>query len=257
MPGIPLDYTKLPTGNHVTWTWVPAGGIADIDLPTITELNAGVNASSSISINDTDLGVQASNTTSDPSFADEGNVQTRGASQFGGSVSMYYPKNYDDATNPHSVVYDALDTPRTPGFWAIRIDGDTKTTEAYAASQYVSILDVISDGETNQLGGEEAQKRTANFLSQGNLAVYTVTRSGAAALVVPSTATPEPGAKGRFEATLNGRYFGGVEWSSDDPDVIQVFPGGFYTVTGSDTDTANVTASYAGLTATIAVTVTA
>lgn len=255
MPGVALDYVKMPMGNRVTWTWVPTGGINDIDLPTIVELNAGINASSSISVNDTDLGVQASNTNSDPSFADEGNTQTRGAAQFGGSVSMYYPKFYDDSTNPHSVVYDALDTPRTPGFWAIRIDGDTKTSEAYAAAQYVNVLDVISDGETNALGGEEAQKRSANFLSQGNLAVYTVTRSGAAALVVPATATPAAGAKGRFEAELNGRFYGAVDWSSSDPNVIQVFPGGFYTVTGAATDTATVTASAHGLTDTIAVTV--
>jgi hypothetical protein len=87
--------------------------------------------------------------------------------------------------------------------------------------------------------------------------VYTVTRSGAAALVVPSTATPEPGEKGRFEATLNGRFYGGVEWSTSDSDVIQVWPGGFYTVTGADTDTATVTATVNGLSGTIAVTVTA
>lgn len=254
---VSLDYDKLPTGGNITWTWVPSGGIADVGLPTVTELNAGINASSSISISDTDFGNQGSNTNSDPSFADTGNVQERGAAQYGGSVSMYYPKNYDDATNPHSVVYDALDTPRTPGFWAIRIDGETSNATAYSAAQYVSVYETISDGETNTLGGEEAQKRSANFLSRGNLAVYTVTRSGAATLVVPSTATPEPGDKGRFEATLNGRFYGGVEWSTSDPDVIQVWPGGFYTVTGADTDTATVTATVNGLSGTIAVTVTA
>lgn len=254
---VSLDFEKLPTGSFVTWQWVPSGGIADVALPTITELNAGINASSSISVNDTDFGNQGSNTNSDPSFADSGNVQDRGAAQYGGGVSMYYPKNYDDSTNPHSVVYDALDTPRTPGFWGIRIDGDTKNSTTFSAGQYVSVYEVISDGETNALGGEEAQKRTANFLSRGNLATYTVTRSGAAALVVPSSATPEPGEKGKFEATLNGRFYGAVEWSSDDEDVIVVYPGGFYTVTGSATDTATVTATAHGLSDTIAITVTA
>src|SRR5690606_22569248 len=239
--------------------WVPAGGITDVDDAVISELNAvtAINASASISVNDTDFGTQASNTTSDPSFADAGNVQDRGASQYGGSVSMYYPKNYDDATNPHSVVYDALDTPRTPGFWVLRIDGETSNSTAIADAQYVSVYEVISDGETNALGGEEAQKRSANFLSRGNLATYTVARSGAAALSVPATATPEPGEKGRFEATLNGRFFGGADWSSSDENVIRVWPGGFYTVTGSDTDTATVTVTHKGLSDSIAITVTA
>lgn len=255
----PLDYTKLPTGGNIAWFWIPAGGITDVDDAVITELNptAGYNLSAALSVSDTDFGNQASNTNSDPSFADTGNVQDRGASTYGGSTVFYYPKNYDDNDNLYSIAYDLTDQDRTPGFWAIRIDGETPNTGNFTAGQYVSIYDVLSDAESDDLGGENAQKRSVNWLSRGNLATYTVTRSGAAALVVPSTATPEPGAKGRFEATLNGRYFGGVEWSSDDPDVIQVFPGGFYTITGTDTDTATVTASHNGLTDTIAVTVTA
>jgi hypothetical protein len=254
---VSLDYQKLPTNPYIAWTWVPAGGITDIEDAVITELNAGVNASNAISVDGTDFGTQSSNTSNDPSFGDASNVQTRGAAQYGGSVSMYYPKNYDDSSNELSVVYDALDHPRTPGFWAVRIDGDTRNSAAYAAGQYVSQYEVISDGEANELGGEEAQKRTVNFLSRGNLAVYTVTRSGAAALVVPATLTPTPGATGRIEATLNGRYFGGVEWSSSDPDVIEVAPGGFYRVTGVDTDTATITATHNGLSGSVSVTVTA
>lgn len=254
---VTIDYDKLQSGNRITWTWTPAGGITDVEDALISELNAGYNISSAVAFDGTDFSNQASETNNEPSFADEGNVQTRGASQYGGSVSMWYPKNFHDSTNPLSVAYDLLKTPRTPGFLSMRIDGDTKTTEAYDAGQYVSTYQVLTDGETNELGGSEGQRRTVTALSRGNLAVYTVTRSGAAALVVPATATPAPSEKGRFEATLNGRYFGGVEWSTSDPDVIQVWPGGFYTVTGADTDTATITVRHKGLSDTIAVTVTA
>lgn len=256
---VSLDYTKLPTGGNVSWFFVPAGGITNVDDANIAEINptAGYNLSAAISVSDTDFGNQASNTNSDPSFADTGNVQDRGASQYGGGTTFYYPKNYDDSTNVYSIAYDLTDADRTSGFWAIRIDGETSNTTNLAAAQYVSVYEVLSDAESDSLGGEDAQKRTVNWLSRGNLATYTVTRSGAAALVVPTSATPAPGDKGRFEATLNGRYFGGVEWSSSDPDVIEVFPGGFYTVTGADTDTATITATHNGLSDSVSITVTA
>lgn len=259
MAGVPLDYEKLPTGGNVSWFWVPAGGITDTEDAVISEINptAGYNLSAAIAISGTDFGNQASDTSNDPSFADTGNVASRGASNYGGGTEFYYPQNYDDNTNVYSVAYDLTDQDRVTGFWAIRIDGETSNSTNLAASQYVSVYEVMGDAESDALGGSDPQKRTVNWLNQGNFAVYTVTRSGAAALVVPTTATPAPGAKGRFEATLNGRYYGGVEWSTSDPDVIQVWPGGFYTVTGADTETATVTATHNGLSDDIAITVTA
>lgn len=258
MAGIPLDYEKLPTGGNVSWFWVPAGGLTDVADIQISQVNspAGYNLSAAISVADTDFGNQASNTNSDPSFADTGNVQDRGASQYGGGVTFYFPKRYDDNTNIYSIAFDLTDADRTPGFWVQRIDGETPNTGALAAGQYVSAYSVLSDAESATVGGEEAQKRTVNFLNQGNLAVYTVARSAAAALTVTSpTLSAAAGAKGRFRASLNGRFYGGASWSSSDPAVIEVFPGGFYTITGATSDTATVTASHNGLTATIAVTV--
>lgn len=252
-----LDYSKLPTGGHITFTWLAAGGITDVDDPTITQLNAGINLSKAASISDTDFGNQASNTNSDPSFADEGNVQDRGASQYGGSISFYYPRSYDDSSNVYSNVYDALDQPRTPGFIAMRVDGDTKNDTAYAAGQYVSVYEVITDGETNSLGGEEAQKRAVNFLSRGNLATYTVTRSGAAALVIPTTLSGDvsDGDKGRLSTTLNGRPFYGADYSSSNPAVVEIIPGGFWRAVGAGS--ATITATYNGLSDTCAATITA
>ena len=253
---VALDFEKLPTGGHITWWWVPSGGITNVDDITISQVNAGYNLSKAISVADTDFNMQASNTNNDPSFADVGNVADRGAAQYGGGTTFYYPKNYDDSTNIYSIAYDLTDEDRVSGYWVRRIDGDTKNSTQLAAAQYVSAWEVIGDAETDTLGGEEAQKRSVNWLSRGNLSVYTVSRSSAAALVVPATATPEPGAKGRFEATLNGRFFGGADWSTSDPDVIQVWPGGFYTVTGADEDTATITVTHGALSDTIAITVT-
>lgn len=255
---IALDFDKLPTGGNISWFWVPAGGITNTEDIQISQVNspAGYNLSAAISVADTDFGNQASNTNSDPSFADTGNVQDRGASQYGGGVTLYFPKRYDDSTNIYSIAFDLTAADRTSGFWVVRVDGETSNSTPLAAAQYVSAYEVMSDAESATVGGEEAQKRTVNFLNQGNLAVYTVARSGAAALTVSSvTLSAAAGAKGRFEASLNGRFYGGVTWTSSDADVIEVFPGGFYTITGAAADTATVTAEHNGLTATIAVTV--
>jgi hypothetical protein len=257
MAGISLDFDKLTTGGNITWYWVPAGGITDIDDAVVSELNAGYNLSKAVSVSDTDFGVSASNTNNDPSFADTGNVVDRGAPQYGGGTTHYYPRNYDDNTNIHSIAFDLLSPDRVQGYWVRRIDGEKSNATAIADGDYVSVFSVMADAQNDALGGEEAQKYTLNWLSRGALSVYTVARSGAAALSVPATATPEPGTKGRFGATLNGRFYGGVEWSSSDPDVIEVYPGGFYVVTGADTDTATVTARVGNLTDTVAVTVTA
>lgn len=248
-----LDYQKLPSGGHVTFWWVGSGGIADVDNPTAAQLTAGLNISSAISFSDLDFGTQASNTNSDPSLADTGNVQDRGASQYGGSISLYYPLNYDDDSNPYSLAYDALDQPRTPGFVAVRIDGDTASSATAATAQYVSVYEVITDGEDNTIGGEEAQKRSVNMLSRGNLATYTVTSTGTAALVIPTTLTGGDGDKGRLLTTLNTRPFYGAQYTSSDADVIEVSAGGFWLATG--VGSATITATYNGLTDTTAVTI--
>lgn len=259
MPGIPLDYEKLPTGGNITWFWVPAGGIADVDDALITEINptAGYNLSKALSVADTDFGNQASNTNADPSFADTGNVQDRGASQYGGGTTFYYPANYDDSSNIYSIAYDLTDEDRVSGFWVMRIDGETSNATNLAASQYVSVYDVMSDAESDSLGGEEAQKRSVNWLSRGNLATYTVTRSAAAALVSPTSLTADvsDGDKGRLAITLNGRPFYGVDIISSDPEVVEVFPGGFWTAVGAGS--ATITVSYNGLSDTTAATITA
>jgi hypothetical protein len=259
MAGVALDFDKLPTGGNITWVWVPTGGITNVDDIPISQVNptAGTNLSKNLSVSDTDFGVEASNTNADPSFADTGNVADRGAAQYGGGTTHYYPRNWDDPTNIHSIAFDLLSPDRVSGYWVRRIDGAKSNSTNIAAGDYLSVFEVMADAQSDSLGGEEAQKYTLNWLSRGNLSVYTVARSGSAALVVPATATPAPSAKGRFEATLNGRFFGGAEWSTSDPDVIEVYPGGFYVVTGADTDTATVTVTHGNLSHTIAVTITA
>lgn len=265
-----LDFTKLES-NKVISVWLGptasgALGVTDIGEPLAAELNntggtSGMQpAHQSISWSDFGFGVQASETLNEPSLADASTFETFGQSNFGGNVSFFMPNVYDDNSNQHSVIYDLTDTPGTKLDAAMRLDGDVKTSVAATDGDFVSTFRVQSEGETNNFTPGESVRRTVNMIQKSEFAPFVVVGDHAITTIPATTATPEPSTAGRFRATQQGRdvtcY---LEWSTSDGDVIDVFPGGFYNITGADTDTATITATdpETGDTATIAVTVTA
>jgi hypothetical protein len=244
---VSLDFQKLPGSGHITVAFYPLNGFANYASPTVAELNAATPTaaqfSKSISWNDFGLGVQASNTIDDPSIADIGNVTDRGAAQYGGAVSFYYPNDFDDNSNSYSLTYDAVGAPRTPGYMVVRIDGLKPTSQAFAAGDYVHVMQVLSDGQANSITGEEAFRYTVTWLQQGNLAVYTVVRDTTNTVVTPATVTAAADSSGRILGTLNGRqYTNGLVWSSSDDAVVRVSNAGVYTVIGASAATATITA---------------
>lgn len=253
---VTLDYTKLTSNGHVTVLWAAPGSFANWKSPTATELNSALNLSSSISWNDFGFGVQASNTQNDPSLADMGNRTDRGASQYGGAISFYYPGAFDDDTNAYSLTFDAVSVPRTSGYIVMRIDGNKPTTQAFAAGDLVHVMEVMTDGQSNVITGEEAFRYTVNMLQQGALEVYTVVRSTSVTVVTPSTLTVAVGTSSRLTATANGRdYTNGVVWTTSDATKATVSNAGV--VTGVASGSATITATFAqtGATDTTSVTV--
>lgn len=253
---VTLDYTKLPANGNITVLWAAEGSFANWKSPTATELNNALNLSTAISWNDWAFGMSASNTQNDPSLADKGNRTDRGAAQYGGAISFYYPGAFDDDTNDYSLAFDAISVPRTKGFVVVRIDGAKPTTQAFAAGDLVHVMEVMTDGQTNMITGEEAFRYTVNMLQQGALAVYTVVRSTSVTVVTPSTLTVAVGAHSRLTATANGRaYTNGVKWTTSDATKATVSNAGV--VTGVASGSATITATFVqtGATDTTAVTV--
>lgn len=253
---VTLDYTKLTSNGHVTVLWAAPGSFANWKSPTADELNAALNLSSAISWNDFGFGVQASNTQNDPSLADMGNRTDRGAAQYGGAISFYYPGAFDDDTNAYSLAFDAVAVPRTSGYIVVRIDGNKPTTQAFAAGDLVHVMEVMTDGQANVITGEEAFRYTVTMLQQGALQVYTVVRATSVTVVTPATLTVAVGASSRLTATANGRaYTNGVVWTTSDATKATVSNAGV--VTGVATGSATITATFAqtGATDTTAVTV--
>ena len=244
---------KVPASGNIRVWWALENAFSNWQAPTQSEINACLDISDSISWNDFGFGLQASNTIDDPAITAIGKVSDRGAAQFGGALSFYYPGAFGDSSNDYSLTYDALDQPRTRGFLVIRIDGEESAATA-ATGDLVHVFRVMTDGYAESITGEEAFRYTITFLSQGDLAVRTVVGGGS--VVTPSTLTVATGASSALTATVGGRkYTNGVKWTTSNPAKATVSPAGI--VTGVAAGSATITATYeaTGGTDTTAVTV--
>ena len=244
---------KVPSSGNIRVWWALENAFSNWQAPTQTELRACLDISDSISWNDFDFGLQASNTIDDPAITAIGKVSDRGAAQFGGGLSFYYPGAFGDASNDYSLTYDALDQPRTRGFLVIRIDGEESSALANTGD-LVHVFRVMTDGYAESITGEEAFRYTITFLSQGDLAVRTVLGGGT--VVTPATLAVAAGAKAALTATVGGRtYTNGVKWTTSNPAKATVSSAGI--VTGVAAGSATITATFeaTGGTDTTAVTV--
>lgn len=253
---MPMDYTKLKTNNRGSniSVWVgPSGGttplgVTDVAVPLAEEINntggtSGiVPASQSISFNDWDFGTQASETNNEPSLADSSTYEEFGQSNYGGGVSFYMPEEYDDNSNLHSVIYDLTDIPGTVNDFVMRIDGAKSTTTPAANGDYVSVYRAEFGGEENPFTPGESKRRTVTYNQKGDFAHYTVVGPHTITAIPAATTPWAAGNKARLRASVGGReYTNALTFSSSDNTVVDIYPGGFYEVTGETGDTAVIT----------------
>tara|TARA_R110000782_G_scaffold94088_3_gene177772 strand:+ start:3242 stop:4003 length:762 start_codon:yes stop_codon:yes gene_type:complete len=252
-----MTNVKVPaSGNIRVWFALP-NAFANYESPTAAELNACLDISDSISWNDFGFALSASNTIDDPAITAMGKVADRGAPQFGGTISFYYPGAFGDASNDYSVTYDALDQTRTAGYIVMRMDGDQPVSAA-AAGDLVEVFKVLTDGYAESITGEEAFRYTITFLPQGDLAIRCVVAGGSAPVVSidPATLAVAVASHTRVSADVDGRvYTNGLQWTSSANAIASVSHAGV--ITANSAGTATITATYeaTGATATCAVTV--
>jgi len=244
---------KYPVSGSIRAWWAPANGLANPDAPTVAELDAALDISDAISWNDKDFGIQASNTVSDPAITAKGNVQNRGAAQYGGSFSFYYPGVFNDNSNLYSLVFDQLRLPGTAGWIIVRVDGlelaQPTGTAANpgtdpVAGDLVSTFKVETAGYAEAITGEEAFRYTVSFLPKGEVKTMALVRASATGVapVVSGPATVAPGESIVLNATLVGRkYTRGLRWSTSDPDVATVSRNAV--VTGASAGTVDIIAT--------------
>lgn len=253
----PLDFDKLPADQHITvWVGLP-NAIADFNAPTAAEINAMENVSPALSWQDYDFGIQPSETTNAPSFADPANFTSFGAANYGGAMSFFYPENYHDNSNTLSRVYDLLKTPDSLVSIAIRIDGDKKTTTPAADGDYIHTFLVATGSEANALTGAEELRRTVGFLQQSVFAIYTIVGSKTTKPVPASTTLAlTVGQSKRVLVKVLGREFtNACQYLTDAANVAVAKRGGIVTGLSAGTATVTVTNPYTGQTEDIEVTV--
>ena len=243
---------KVPASGNIRVWWALPNAFTNYEVPTAAEINASLDISDAISWNDFDFNLEASNQIDDPAITAIGKVIDRGYTNFGGSLSLYYPRSFDDATSTYSLAYDALDAPRTLGYIVMRIDGAESTDQA-TNGDLVHCFKVVTDGYAESITGEEAFRYTVTMLPQGDYVVRTVVGGGSVA-GVDATLALNAGNVGVLKATWGGRrYTNGLEWTSSDTSVATVRAG---VVTAVAAGTATITATAPnGQTDTCAVTV--
>lgn len=271
---MPMDYVKLRANldASVVTPWIgPSGGstlgITDIHQPLPAELNntggtsGVVMAADAISWADWDFGVSESETNNEPSMADISTYEEFGQYNYGGGISFFQPLLNDDPSNELSVVKDLTKVDLTQDI-AIRVDGNKSNATAAANGDYISVFRVTSTAVENPFTPGESKRRNVTFVENGDFAHYTVVGPHTLTAVVPATAPWAAGKSARLRVTVQGRDYTNatpIQFMSSDPSVVEIGPGGVYTVTGASGGTATITITdtEANTSTTVNVTVTA
>jgi hypothetical protein len=234
---------KVPASGNIRVWFALSNAFADYKNPTAAEINASLDLSDAVSWNDFDFNLEASNQLEDPAITSIGKIVDRGYTNWGGSISFYYPRTFDDSTSKYSEVYDALDAPRTNGYLVLRIDGE-ESAATVSAGDMVHCFKVVTDGYAESITGEEAFRYTVTFLPQGDYVVRAIAAgvSPNAVDVTPATLSTAAGDHDELAVTFGGRvYTNGVEYSSSNNAVATVSRAGI--VTSVATGTATITAT--------------
>lgn len=243
---------KYYSNGNVRLRVYPANGFANYKWPTVTELNAGQRLEDAVPWENFDFGVQASDTNANPPISAKSVVDSRGTSNYGGSISFWYPGYYDDPANDLSNIYDFFapgEYTRPVCYIAMSVDGEIGEPGqpaddfTFANGDFVSIFKVQADSWEDMTEGDDPFYYTLNFLRNGGMAHYTVASTSAPVLAVTVGTTAGVGDVVRATATVNGRtYTNGVRWSTSDPAVATVSEAGVisYLSAGSATITATL-----------------
>lgn len=247
-----LNFEKMSSDRMIKVNIGPSGGstlgITDIYAPTEAELNnvggtSGMQpASQTITWATFDFGTQESETLNEPSLADSGSYTEYGASNFGGSMGYFMPASYDDNSNLHSIIYDLTDEKYHIIDVAKRVDGEVRNDTDFEDGDFVSTYRVQSGADANPFNPGESVYREVTYNSKSDFAHYTVVGPQTITLIPPATDPWDAGTKARLRASQGGRdTTNRMTFTTSDATVVQVYPGGFYEVTGSASDTATIT----------------
>ncbi len=246
---------KAFAAGRLNVVWIPAGGIVDINAPTAAEIAAGVALSDAIAWENYELAASESDAVDDRSILDKGNATSRGAAQFGGTLSFFRPSSPTDMTHAYSKAFAAFRTPRAYGYLVTRVlqnvEGQHST---FVTGDDISVFYMVADTFIDDTEGDDSVKYTVNFQPQGQLRVYGKVAGGTISSL-PATLTLAVAALGKVVARVGGdNISAGATWTTSDPTKASVNTHGIVKAVASGT--ATITATYPGTTGTATCTVT-
>lgn len=246
---------KAFAAGRLNVVWIPQGGIANINAPTVAEINAGVALSDAIAWENYELAASESDAVDDRSILDKGNATSRGAAQFGGTLSFFRPSDPTDMTHPYSRAFAAYRTPRAYGYLVTRVLQNVEGEHSpFVIGDDISVFYMVADTFIDDTEGDDSVKYTVNFQPQGQLRVYGKVAGGTIS-VLPTTLASAPGDVDKIVARVGGDdVSAGATWTTSNPVVAAVNTHGV--VRSIAVGSATITATYPGTTGTATTTVT-
>lgn len=245
--------TKVLSNQRVTVLAGLSSAIADWTTPSLSNLAALKNVSAAVNWSSMDLNIQASEQADDRTLVDGAGAQSRGFTNFGGTLEFVFPKPQDTASI-YRETYNIFSTPRVELVVAVRY-GKLNSLAPAAGDKwniYRLVVDAPSFGQ-----GDVSKFYRVNLIARDDiLPNYIVPAAVATAItVVVLDASVTLGELVFASADYAGwDVTKAVKWtSSNEALLIQVHPGIFQAkAAGSPT----LTAAYPGATSSTAATVT-
>lgn len=244
--------TKVLSNQRVTVLAGLASAIADWNEAELSELLALQNVSGAVNWDAFELNLQASQQSDDRTLTDGAGAQSRGFTNFGGTLQFVNPRP-DDASSVFRTAYNIFSTPRVELVVAVRYGKQNSLPPA--AGDKWTIYHVITDAVS--FGQNDVSKfYGVNLIARDDIVV---------GYIVPPAAPVAVAVTGGSTAAVGGLVFASaayqnwdvtkqVKWvSSDETKLIQIHPGIFKAVAAG---TPTLIATYPGATASTAKTIT-
>lgn len=222
-----MPATKVLSNKRVAFLAGLDAVIDDWDAPSLADLQDLVNITGATNVENTTLNIEASPQQDDRVWTDEAGAQSRGETQFGGSLQFVTPPPGDTT----SIYADTEDIVAVPGtVLATGVRTITPSTTAIAAGQEINVYRVQTNIPTDGKN-DVSHFYDVDFIPRDDVLVNYIVPSASptSATLTPSAAVTdaEVGDVGFITAAYEGRRVTiGAEWVSSNPAIVDVSPHG-------------------------------
>lgn len=164
---------------NVSVYWVPAPpGIDDINAPTADEINAGVDISCAITVDNFTLGWTDRDLDDSRSLCDTDNVENPTAKNVEADITFFLDADFEDNTSVFNEVMELFETPLQRGFLVQRIGKNPNSEPLVVAGDRVTVFDVLSGDPNIENDGTAPVRMQVRFYAQGQSSDGIVTVTG-------------------------------------------------------------------------------